>query len=163
LILSKISTKFWEEKKLEEMNDHEWESLCDGCARCCLHKFQDEDGDIHFTDVTCQFLDTDKCKCAVYDHRLQLVPGCINLTPESVPETPSLPSTCAYRLLNEGKSLPSWHPLITGTKQSVIDAGISVLGRVISEAILTPEEIEYRIVDWPNEDPNKYPISSDDK
>ena len=150
-----MTDRFWKRKSLGEMNHSEWESLCDGCARCCLHKFQDEHNDIHFTDVACQFLDTDKCRCTVYDHRLQLVPGCINLTADSVPKTPSLPSTCAYRLLNEGKPLPKWHPLITGTKQSVVDAGISVLGRVISEAVLTPEEIEHRIVDWPNEDPQK--------
>lgn len=146
---------FWEKKKLSEMTDSEWESLCDGCARCCLHKFQDEqDNSIHFTDVSCQFLDTDKCRCSIYDHRLQLVPGCINLTVESVPKTPSLPKTCAYRLLHEGNPLPNWHPLISGTQQSVIDAGISVKGRILSEAVLSPEEIEYRLVKWPNEDPN---------
>ena len=141
---------FWEYKSLDDMTDGEWESLCDGCGRCCLHKFEEDDGNILFTDVSCRYLHMTECRCLVYKDRHDHVPNCINLTAESVPKTPSLPRTCAYRRLYEGKELPHWHPLITGRKESVSEAGISVTGKIVSEICLSPEEIEERLVSWPN-------------
>ena len=144
------NSKYWEVKKIWELNKEEWEALCDGCGRCCLHKFKEADGRILFTDVSCKYLDMDQCKCLVYETRHQHIPNCINLTAENIPKTPSLPESCAYRRIHEGKDLLPWHPLITGRKESVIEAGISVLGKITNEICLSPEEIEKRIVTWPN-------------
>ena len=109
----------------------EWESLCDGCGKCCLSKFEDEDtGEIHFTSVGCRLFDADLCRCSNYADRLSLVPDCVGLTPANVRTIPWLPSTCAYRLVAEGRDLFAWHPLVSGDPQSVHRAGISVRGRV---------------------------------
>lgn len=125
---------FWQVKKLDEMTGDEWESLCDGCGQCCLHKLEDEDtGDISFTNVACRLLDVTSCQCRNYAARKKLVPDCVILSPDQVPDFPWLPESCAYRLISEGKNLKSWHPLISGTPDSVHKAGISVQGRVISE------------------------------
>ncbi|MCF6196470.1 MAG: YcgN family cysteine cluster protein [Emcibacter sp.] len=125
---------FWQIKKLAEMSLDEWESLCDGCGQCCLHKLEDEDtGDIAFTNVACRLLDVTSCQCRNYAARKKLVPDCVVLTPDQVSDFPWLPESCAYRLISEGKSLNSWHPLISGTADSVHKAGISVQGRAISE------------------------------
>ena len=126
--------KFWEYKKLSEMSSSEWELLCDGCAKCCLHKLEDEDtGEIYATNVVCQYLDQTSCQCTEYDRRSILVPDCITLTSQNLEQVYFMPSTCSYRLLAEGKPLPSWHPLLSGKKESVHDSGHSVRGKVISE------------------------------
>src|SRR5690606_11566700 len=110
-----------------EMNEREWESLCDGCAKCCLHKLEDEDsGELHYTRVACRYLDQDACRCTVYETRKHLVPNCIKLEPGNVEGLDWMPSTCAYRLLHEGRPLPLWHPLRTGSRQAMIDAGHTV-------------------------------------
>src|SRR5487761_1299888 len=116
---------FWQEKRLEQMTQAEWESLCDGCGRCCLHKLRDEDtadgqpGALSFTNVACRLLDLTTCRCTDYTHRRRRVPDCVQLTPAEVRQIDWLPPSCAYRRLAEGKDLPAWHPLVTGNPDSV--------------------------------------------
>ncbi|WP_455365610.1 YcgN family cysteine cluster protein [Kaarinaea lacus] len=141
---------FWEVKSLAEMNRQEWESLCDGCARCCLIKLEDEEtGDIHYTNVVCNLLDLESCRCTQYQNRSQLVPECVVVTPEVMDQLHWMPSTCAYRLLWEGKPLPAWHPLVSGDPDSVHLAGISVRGRVYQQREIHDEALEDHIVHWP--------------
>lgn len=122
---------FWETKSLAEMTAAEWESLCDGCGKCCMAKLIDEDTDeIHYTTVACRLFDAAACRCTDYDNRSAQVPDCVRLTPGNVGQLSWLPSTCAYRLIDEGKQLFDWHPLISGDPMSVHEAGISVFGRV---------------------------------
>ncbi len=146
------ATPFWQTKSLEEMTVEEWESLCDGCARCCLVKLEDEDtGEIHFTDIGCTLLDAKACRCRDYPRRSRRVPDCVRLTPEAVATLSWLPVTCAYRLISGGKPLPDWHPFVSGSPQSVHEAGISVRGRVYAvEDDLAQERWPERIVLWPN-------------
>jgi uncharacterized cysteine cluster protein YcgN (CxxCxxCC family) len=148
---------FWRVKTLDEMDRNEWESLCDGCARCCLVKLEDEDtGAIHFTDIGCRLLDAKTCRCRDYTRRNRRVPDCVRLTPSEVRALTWLPVTCAYRLVAEGKDLPDWHPLVSGSSDSVHDAGVSVRGRVVaSEDDLAQELWPGRIVKWPNRAPRK--------
>jgi uncharacterized cysteine cluster protein YcgN (CxxCxxCC family) len=141
--------RFWETKRLEEMNRAEWESLCDGCARCCLHKLEDEETDeVFYTDVVCRYLDQDACRCTQYQDRNKLVPNCVWLTPNDVAAFHWLPTTCAYRLVAEGKPLQDWHPLISGRAASVREAGIAVTDRCVSEEFVHEEELEERIIHW---------------
>jgi len=146
---------FWKAKSLEEMNVAEWESLCDGCARCCLVKLEDEDtGEIHFTDIGCTLLDGKACRCLDYPRRSRRVPDCVRLTPEVVRTLSWLPVTCAYRLVSEGKDLPDWHPLVSGSSESVHDAGVSVRGRIYAiEDDVAQARWPERIVLWPNRPP----------
>lgn len=142
---------FWQDKSLAQMTTEEWESLCDGCGKCCLHKLEDEDnGLVYYTDVACRLLDTQTCRCQDYANRKQQVPDCLTLSADTVAQVPWLPSTCAYRLLAAGQPLPSWHPLMTGEPQSVYRAGISVAGRVLSETHIHPDDYEERIIHWVN-------------
>ncbi len=144
--------KFWEVKSLDQMSNQEWESLCDGCARCCLNKLEDWDtGEIYWTNVACQLLDHDTCRCKDYENRQSLMPDCIQLTRKKIAELSWLPPTCAYRLLDEGNNLPVWHPLLTGSSDAMHEAGISVRGRVIAEEDMDAEDLENHIVDWPRE------------
>ncbi len=124
---------FWREKPLAEMSTAEWESLCDGCGKCCLHKIREATGVLKLTNVACRLLDTTSCRCGNYPRRKALVPDCVVLTPASLATIDWLPETCAYRLLKDGKDLPGWHPLVTGDPLSVHTAGISMRGRCISE------------------------------
>ena len=146
---------FWKTKSLAEMSTGEWESLCDGCARCCLVQLEDEDsGELVFTDVACRLLDQQACRCTRYKTRKKHVPGCMVMNPENVTECAEFaPPTCAYRLLVEGRDLPSWHPLVSGDPASVHAAGISVRGKVILEPEASALELEERVVEWPLNDP----------
>ncbi len=138
---------FWRRKSLNEMTRHEWESLCDGCGKCCLHKLEDADtGEISPTNVACRLLDLGTCRCQDYAHRKSLVPDCLRLTPLRVRTLPWLPPSCAYRLLAEGKDLHWWHPLVSGDPETVHQAGISVRGRAVSETKV--DDLEDYIVDW---------------
>ncbi len=129
-----MTNAFWKIKQLKEMNDQEWESLCDKCGRCCLHKLEDAETDeLHFTQVVCQLFDIDRCQCSDYENRFSHVPDCISLRSDLEATRHWLPSTCAYRLLSEGKELPDWHPLVTGTQDSVTNAGKSIRQFAIAE------------------------------
>lgn len=133
---------FWKIKSLAEMNRTEWESLCDGCGRCCLHKIEDIDtGKLYFTSVVCHLFDDQRCNCTRYAERSTLVPDCLVLSMDNLDQINFLPDTCAYRLLNEGQDLPDWHPLVSGNPNSVHRAGISVRGRVISEEYVHPDDL----------------------
>jgi len=144
------SKAFWKLKSLGEMDETEWESLCDGCGHCCVLRFQDEDTDeIFVTDVVCHQLDLDRIQCNCYTNRQEKVPECLVVTPENAGQS-WLPPTCAYRLVAEGKPLPAWHHLVSGDRNAIHEAGASVLGRVISEEGIHPDEIEERILDNEN-------------
>ncbi len=141
------SDNFWETTTLAAMTPEQWESLCDGCAKCCLEKLEDEDtGRIYYTNVACKLLDLNTCRCGDYAHRAAIVPSCITLTPALLEQPRWLPATCAYRLLAEQRLLPAWHPLITGCPETVSEAGASVHGRVISEEDAGP--LVQHLVDW---------------
>jgi len=142
---------FWKTKTLEEMSKDEWESLCDGCARCCLEKLEDEDsGQIYFTHVSCKLLDSGLCACKDYANRSDKVPDCVRLTPENVRTLNWLPPSCGYRLVAEGRDLYWWHPLISGDPNTVHEAGVSVRGRVEgTEDDIPDEDLEDHIVSWP--------------
>lgn len=143
---------FWKTKTLEAMSTEEWESLCDGCARCCLVKLEEEEvAKIHYTDLGCTLLDARTCRCRDYPNRQKKVADCVRLTPEAVRTLSWLPVTCAYRLLSEGKDLAAWHPLVSGNADSVHEAGVSVRGRVkASEDDVPTDNWVNHIVKWPN-------------
>lgn len=142
-----MNTEFWKHKTLKQMSQSEWESLCDGCALCCLQKLEDEDtGDIYFTDIACKLLDTDTCRCTDYGARAQKVKTCLVLSVDKPEVFSWLPGSCAYRRLSENKDLPAWHPLITGNPDSVHEAGISAMGKATSETE-TSEWSVLRILD----------------
>jgi len=144
-----VAKKFWESKKLSQMSKSEWESLCDGCGRCCLNKIEYEDTEgIFFTNVACKLLDSDSCRCKNYKNRHKQIPDCVSLTPGNIEELDYMPSTCAYRLLANNRPLPGWHPLITGDSESVHKAGISVRGKTVSEEFFTDEDLEDNLIDW---------------
>jgi uncharacterized protein len=142
---------FWRTKRLDQMTKAEWESLCDGCGRCCLNKLEEADGSIEHTNVACRLLDLDACRCSKYQQRHRLVSDCVQLTPDNVDDLSWLPPTCAYRLVAEGKNLYWWHPLVSGDPELVHVAGISVRGRCVSERTAGP--LEHHIVTWPGEVP----------
>jgi uncharacterized cysteine cluster protein YcgN (CxxCxxCC family) len=139
--------RFWENTPLEVMTADQWESLCDGCAKCCLEKFEDEDtGRTVYSRVACELLDLATCRCTDYPNRARRVPDCVTLVPAVLRPATWLPETCAYRLLAEGKPLPDWHPLITGDPESVVEAGQGARGRVLG-----PKEAGdplMHLVDW---------------
>jgi uncharacterized cysteine cluster protein YcgN (CxxCxxCC family) len=139
---------FWKEKPLTALTQEEWESLCDGCAKCCIIKFEDEDtGRIYHTNVVCELLDIYHCKCTRYAERSVLVPTCLTLNPALIHELKWMPDTCAYRLLAEGKDLPDWHPLISGDPKTVHKAGISVRGKVVSAKDVEEDDLFDYVID----------------
>ena len=141
---------FWRGKTLGELSPEEWESLCDGCGKCCLLKLEDADtGKIETTTVACKLLDISSCRCSDYARRKRRVPDCIRLTPENVPKIGWLPSTCAYRLVHEGRDLYWWHPLVSGDANTVHRAGVSVRHKVLSEKEAgAPGKLQNYVVDW---------------
>ncbi len=144
--MGELRDKFWE-LPLAQLTRAEWEALCDGCGRCCLHKIEDEDtGLIADTNVACKLLDTGTAACTDYRNRKAFVPDCLRLTLAIVEDVPWLPTTCAYRLRADGRPLHSWHYLISGDQETVKQAGVSVAGRVISENDAGP--LDHHIVEW---------------
>jgi uncharacterized cysteine cluster protein YcgN (CxxCxxCC family) len=151
------SEPFWKTKRLDEMSTAEWESLCDGCGRCCLHKLVYEDGteagQLCHTNVACRLLDLHECRCTKYPTRRRHVPDCVSLTPAVLAEINWLPPSCAYRRLAEGRDLLWWHPLVSGDPETVHSAGISVRDRAVGERQAGP--LEHHIVDWPGRLPRR--------
>ena len=143
---------FWKTKTLAEMTVEEWESLCDGCGRCCLHKVRyDGTGDLAFTNVACRLLNLETAQCSDYTNRRRKVPDCVQLTQADLKEIDWLPPSCAYRLIDEGKPLAWWHPLVSGDPQTVHEAGVSIRGRALSEK--RAGMLEHHLADWPGQMP----------
>lgn len=145
--MSPKSPLFWKTKALSKMSRAEWESLCDGCAKCCLQKLEDEQTrEIFYTNIACDLLEPETCRCTRYRERSVLVPTCVTLAPSHLEDPYWLPPTCAYRLLSEGKDLPDWHPLISGERASTLQSGHSIQGRSIPEAMAGLWE--HHLIDW---------------
>lgn len=148
------NTPFWRTKTLDEMSPAEWESLCDGCGRCCLNKLEDEDtGEIAWTEVACRLLDGTSCRCSDYPNRQATVPDCIQLDAGKVREITWLPPTCGYRLVAEGRDLYWWHHLLSGDLGTVHEAGVSVRDRIVSEEGMALETFEEHLAKWPGQIP----------
>lgn len=158
---------FWEEKSLSEMTRQEWESLCDGCGKCCLHKFIDDDAvetpettdvleegeTVEFTNIVCDYLNTKTCSCTQYDNRTELVPDCVQLTKDNLRDIFYMPTSCSYRRLHEGRGLPAWHPLLNRNKKTAMHkAGMSVRGKTVFEHQVDAKKYEDYIVLWPLQD-----------
>ena len=140
---------FWQTKSLSDLSHAQWEALCDGCGKCCLNKLEQADGgDMLFTRIACRLLDTEQGRCSNYSERAKHVDDCVELSAENIAGLSWLPDSCAYRLLYEGKPLYEWHPLISGSPSSVHEAGMSVVGRVISEEYVHPDSLEEHIIQW---------------
>ncbi|WP_420431569.1 YcgN family cysteine cluster protein [Hyphobacterium sp.] len=146
---------FWKVKSLKEMSRAEWESLCDGCGKCCLVQLEDEDGERALTSLSCKLYDGASGRCRDYTNRAVRVPDCVILTAQNVGQLAWMPRTCAYRLVHEGRDLPDWHPLVTGDPQSTFLAGMSVRGQVTSEMQVADEDFEDFVRDWPGENGDK--------
>ncbi|HHI89045.1 MAG TPA: YcgN family cysteine cluster protein [Hellea balneolensis] len=146
-------TPFWKTKTLEQMSEQEWESLCDGCGKCCLLRMEDEDDAsvIYVTDIHCKLFDPHTCRCRDYPARQKYVPDCVRLTPENVRRLAWIPQTCAYRLIAEGKDLPAWHHLISGSRETIHQAGMSVRDATVHELDVDEDDMAARITLWPGE------------
>ena len=155
---------FWEEKSLAEMSQSEWESICDGCGKCCLHKFIDDDSvdqptttdeiaeheTVEFTNIVCNYLNTKTCSCTQYQKRTELVPDCVKLTKENLKDIFYMPPSCSYRRLEEGRGLPSWHPLLNRNKKTGMHkADMSIRGKTVYEHQVSEDDYQDHIVTWP--------------
>ncbi len=144
--LMSATEPFWETKTLAEMNETEWESLCDGCGRCCLHILRNEEtGEVFETDVACRLFDPKNRRCTNYANRTRLAPNCVTLTPENSEKLSWMPKSCAYRRLANGRGQPSWHPFITGDRESVVRAGVAVSPDLIGKDDIDDALLESRI------------------
>lgn len=163
-----LENKFWQSKTLSQMNTEEWEAICDGCGKCCLHSFIDSDyedephqssaklregEEIIYTSIVCRYLDTKKCFCTEYENRTTLVPSCVKLTKDNLDDIYFMPPSCSYRRLNEGRGLASWHPLLNnGSKALMNSMSISVKGRVVKDNQVDMDLFEDYIAEWPEQD-----------
>jgi len=142
-VVSSLTKDFWENQSLQELSPDQWESLCDGCGQCCLVKLEDEEtAEVYRTNVSCKLLDVNTCRCKDYANRLQQVPECVQVSLEKTEQFDWMPETCAYRRLFEGKPLFSWHPLLSGSEETVHTAGVSVQAYAISEEYVHPDQLE---------------------
>ncbi len=148
---SGLPPRYWERKALDRMSPREWEALCDGCGKCCLNKLEDEDtGEVALTNVACRLFDDSTCRCAQYDIRHQFVPDCIVLKPSNIADNLYwMPQTCAYRLVYEGRPLYDWHPLISGTAETVHAAGVSMKDATVPEFEIPEDDWEDYIIEEP--------------
>jgi uncharacterized protein len=137
-----LAPNFWRKKPLGDMTTQEWEALCDGCGKCCLHKLEDDDtGIVSYTNIACRLLDCDTIRCSNYPARQRYVPDCTTLNARNVKKFKWLPESCAYTLLAQGKDLYDWHPLKTGDARSTITSGHSIFGKIIPEVLAgAPED-----------------------
>ncbi len=143
-----MTDRFWE-LPLEQLDKEQWEALCDGCGRCCLKKLIDTKTEqVHYTRVVCRYLEQNKCRCQAYSRRQKLVPDCLVLNMENLPQLHWIPDTCAYRLRLEGKPLPAWHPLLTGSRDAMRQEQISVTGKVVSEEYVHEDGLQEHIIRW---------------
>ena len=148
---------FWKTKTLAQMSKVEWESLCDGCGKCCLLRMEDADnGNIYVTNIRCKLLNPLTCRCKNYTRRRTFVPDCVQLTPDNVAELHWIPRTCAYRLLAEGKELPDYHHLVSGDKNTIHAQGMSVQNATVNEHNVPPKDQPKHITIWPGE-PDVFP------
>jgi len=144
-----LGNKFWETKNLIDMNENEWESLCDKCGKCCVIKLEDFDTqEVHYTNVSCKLLCEKSASCKDYENRKSIVPDCIILSPDNLKELKWMPETCAYKLLNEGKNLPYWHPLLSGNDKEIVNSGNSVKNRVTNENKIKIKDLPDYIFNW---------------
>lgn len=144
-----MNIAWWNHIPLNELSPSQWESLCDGCGKCCLHKLEDEDdGTVYATAVACELLDCATARCSDYAQRQQRVPGCVVLRPDDVTVFSWLPPTCAYRLRQQKRPLPDWHPLVTGDSESTRKHGHSVAGRCVSARNVHPDDFEEHVIEW---------------
>ena len=144
-----MGNKFWETKNLIDMNENEWESLCDKCGKCCVIKLEDFDTqEVHYTNVSCKLLCEKSASCKDYENRKSIVPDCIILSPDNLKDLKWMPKTCAYKLLNEGKNLPYWHPLLSGNDKEIVNSGNSVKNRVTNENEIKIKNLPDYIFNW---------------
>ena len=144
-----MGNNFWETKNLIDMNENEWESLCDKCGKCCVIKLEDFDTQqVHYTNVSCKLLCEKSASCKDYENRKSIVPDCIILSPDNLKDLKWMPETCAYKLLNEGKNLPYWHPLLSGNDKEIVNSGNSVKNRVTNENIIKIKNLPDYIFNW---------------
>jgi len=144
-----LGNKFWETKNLIDMNENEWESLCDKCGKCCVIKLEDFDTqEVHYTNVSCKLLCEKSASCKDYENRKSIVPDCIILSPDNLKDLKWMPKTCAYKLLNEGKNLPYWHPLLSGNDKEIVNSGNSVKNRVTNENEIKIKDLPDYIFNW---------------
>jgi uncharacterized cysteine cluster protein YcgN (CxxCxxCC family) len=142
--MEKQQNQFWRTKALKEMTRLEWESICDHCGRCCLHRIQDGNtGKIKLLAIACRHLDISTCRCLIYEKRFKVDSNCIKISPDKIGRIKKLPDTCAYRILVEGRNLEWWHPLVSGDRNTVHEAGISVKDKVVRGAYVHPDDLKY--------------------
>lgn len=163
------NTQFWLKKSLADMNQNEWEAICDGCGKCCLNTFidsEDEDEftatdqlregeELIFTNIVCQYLDNNTCGCSEYENRQTLVPSCVKLTKENLKDIFFMPQSCSYRRLHEGRGLATWHPLLNnGDKTKMHELNISVKDKTVKDCDVKLEDFDLYIAEWPTKDCN---------
>lgn len=159
-MIAKRYEPFWKTTSLEKMSPVEWESICDGCGKCCLQKLQDDDTEeVFYTNLSCHQLNAASCQCKVYETRKTEVPSCITLTPDQIDEFQWLPDTCSYRVLHETKALPNWHPLVVGSNKEMLRQGLTVRHYAVNEQAVDEDEWETHIIKWVHGTPEPYDIT----